>query len=105
MSWEDVYAKLKDTMFAEIKTEIGEVDLSGNIVSDILEIAEVAKDILNIADKYIDEISALSVEDQRELFIHGLDEAIKLPFWAESFDDNVLGVVWDWVQANRKKVV
>lgn len=101
-AWKPVLEKLKGTMIAEIKAEIGQVDLSGNIVQDVLSIADAVLDSLAIADKYADEIEVLSPEDQRELFIHGIDPLIKLPAWAEGFDDNVLGWVYDWAKKGSK---
>ena len=100
-AWKPVLEKLQGTMIAEIKSEIGEIDMSGNIIQDVLSIGDAVLDILDIADKYKDEIETLSPEDQRELFIHGIDPLIKLPVWAEPFDDNVLGQVYDYVFAKR----
>lgn len=102
-AWKPVLEELRETMIPEFKARVAAIDMSGDMVSDILEIADAVPDLIDIADKYLDEIEGLSDEDERELFIHGMDEAIKLPFWAESFDDNVLGVVYDFVQAKRKK--
>lgn len=102
-AWKPVLDELRGTMIPEFKARVAEIDMSGDTVSDILEIADAVPDLIDIADKYLDSVEGLSDEDERELFIHGLDEAIKLPIWAEAFDDNVLGMIYDFVQAKRKK--
>lgn len=101
-TWEEVLAELQTTLVPELKKEIGETDLTGNVVQKILSIADTTFDVLDVIDKYEDEFSELDEDGKRNLIIHLLDDLIKVPALLEGLDDNIIGVVYDWVVAKKE---
>lgn len=98
-AWKPVYEKIKVQFLADVKKEIGEIDLSGNTFKDALQIIKAGVDIIDVVDSYADDLKGLSPEDQRELFIQGFDDAVVIPGvvgkFVETIDDNAGGMIWD----------
>lgn len=101
-TWEEVLSGLQTTLVPEIKAEIGETDLSGNAVQKVLAIADTVFDVVDIIDRYEDEFAELDEEGKRNCIIHLLDDVIKVPALLEGLDDNIIGVVYDWVVAKKE---
>lgn len=99
--WEPVYDRIKTRLLADIKQEIGEIDLSGGTVKDIVQVVLAIKDIVGVVDTYADELAGLDRENRRSLFQAAADEAIVIPGWLgkilEQFDGTLAGEVYDLI--------
>jgi len=101
-AWKPVFENMKQDLVA-LKAKFALIDWSGGPVSDVGEFMKFVPYVVALVEKHAIAAGGLSGEDKRRLAIEVIDELIKLPGILEWVDDNLAGLIIDWVVAALNK--